>query len=363
MVWPQAQNQLLFPAGSRLYSKLKCNLTAAVIRRRTINTGLFHGEPARAALHEITGFGLNTTKYHHRLMLPSCCPIAFALIRFNCYASKLRVRCIHTPLSYLVVNTLFMASVHSKLRLFLFCSFMCFVLSCTKTNDVSSDRLSTAVSDNSTVLDLSKCKMRRIYQDVGGQRQTAVFSYNGAGNPYSVLYANNGTGNPNHFFVYDSKNRMREYHKTYGSFIVERHKYGYNANNQIVKDTMISKEAGVHYESISTIEYDPAGRVIKETIVNTFNDSGPLESTRRPTYTYDSRGNLGVLNWKSSSYDNKINPLRQSKEFQFIFRNYSMNNPAVQAKYNSIGLPLSLHPSNDYFFNSPVTYQIVYECQ
>jgi hypothetical protein len=233
---------------------------------------------------------------------------------------------------------------------------------CTKTADISADKISTSVSDDANTIDLSTCKLRNIVQDVGDENESALFSYNKAGNPYSLLYANNGTGIPNHYFIYDSKNRLRQYDKRYATFTVEQHKYGYNANDQIVKDSMVSFEAGVHYESISTIEYDAMGRVIKETIVNTVNNSAPLEATRRPTYTYDSRGNLAVAGWKSSSYDYKINPLRQSNVFQFIHRNYSMNNAAVQAKYNSKGLPLSANPSNDYFFNSPVTYKMSYDC-
>ncbi|HUQ64534.1 MAG TPA: hypothetical protein VM101_00140 [Flavitalea sp.] len=251
-----------------------------------------------------------------------------------------------------------------SIRILSVCTPIClFFSTCTKNADVSAGKLNTSVSDNANTIDLSTCKMRNIIQDVGDEQQAALFSYNRAGNPYSVLYANNGTGNPDHYFLYDSKNRLREYDKRYGSFNVEQHKYGYNAGNQIVTDSMISREAGVHYESISTIEYDAMGRVIKETIVNTFNDSAPLERTRRPTYTYDSRGNVAVAGWKSSSYDYKINPLRQSSVFQFIHRNYSMNNAAVQPKYNSRGLPLSAHPSNDYFFNSGVTYSIAYDCQ
>ena len=234
---------------------------------------------------------------------------------------------------------------------------------CTKNTEFSSDEKSGFIANNAIIPDLSTCKIRRINQDVGGQRQSGLFSYNKAGNPFSVIYSNNGTGNPDHYFIYDAQNRLREYQKRYGSFVVELHQYGYNANNQIIKDTLTSKEAGVHYIAIITIEYDAMGRVIKETIVNTFNDSGPLDPVRRPTYTYDSRGNLAVAGWKSSSYDNKVNPLQQSAVLQFIHRNYSVNNAAVQAKYNSKGEPLSAHPSNDVFFNSIVTYQIVYDCQ
>jgi hypothetical protein len=91
----------------------------------------------------------------------------------------------------------------------------------------------------------------------------------------------------------------------------------------------------------------------------------PLEPTRNPTYTYDARGNLGVNGWKSSSYDNKVSIFRAHPVFQFIFRNYSKNNAAVQAKYNSKGLPLSMNPANDVFFNSAaaVITKAIYDCQ
>jgi hypothetical protein len=93
------------------------------------------------------------------------------------------------------------------------------------------------------------------------------------------------------------------------------------------------------------------------------NETGPLNPVRNPTFTYDSRGNLAVAGWKSSSYDYKINPLRQNKIFPFIFRNWSQNNPEVQAKYNSRGLPLSMNPYNDMFFNANHAWKIIYDCQ
>jgi hypothetical protein len=70
-----------------------------------------------------------------------------------------------------------------------------------------------------------------------------------------------------------------------------------------------------------------------------------------------------VTGWKSSSYDYKINPLRQNPVFQFVMRNYSMNNPSVQPKYNSLGLPLSITPTNDDFFSADNVQKIIYDCQ
>jgi hypothetical protein len=237
---------------------------------------------------------------------------------------------------------------------------------CTKKDVSSSDSISQTVSNDATTPDLSKCKIRRVYQDDQGARISALFSYNKVGNPYSVLYSNGGTGVPNYYFFYDKQNRLTELQLTWGFFLAEDHWYKYNGSNQIVQDSIRTYQAGdgqLGRINVSTIEYDAAGRVVKETIVNTYSRSGQLERTRRPTFTYDNRGNLGVLGWKSSSYDYKINPLRQNQIFQFIMRNYSMNNAAPQAKYNSLGLPLSMNPSNDNFFNNLVTFQVVYDCQ
>jgi|SRR5688572_18482521 len=240
---------------------------------------------------------------------------------------------------------------------------------CVKSDLSNSQSLTATISSDGVLPHLSKCKVRRIYQDDGtgfGVRVTALFTYNHAGNPYSVVYSNEGTGVHNHYFFYDSQQRLTEYRQAYVTFPVVRHFYKYNSSNQIVRDSTVHINAGnteINTIHISTIEYDALGRVVKETIVNTYNANGLLQPTRRPTYTYDSRGNVAVAGWKSSSYDYKINPLRQNAIFQFIFRNYSMNNAAVQPKYNSLGLPLSMKPSNDRFFNAIETSKVIYDCQ
>jgi hypothetical protein len=242
-----------------------------------------------------------------------------------------------------------------------------FIASCMKETGLrDANSLSQTVSNDATTPDLSKCKIRRIYQLYFPEtRATALFTYNAAGNPYSVVYSNGGTGVHDHYFFYDAKNRLKEYRLTWGFYIDEFHYFRYNDKNQILIDSAIYSDANGSYPlvNVSTLEYDSLGRVVKETIVNIKNGNEPLRPTRRPTFTYDSRGNLAVGGWKSSSYDYKINPLRQNAIFQFIMRNYSMNNAAPQAKYNSMGLPLSMNPTNDAFFNMLTTEQVVYDCQ
>src|SRR5690349_657333 len=171
-------------------------------------------------------------------------------------------------------------------------------VSCTKKlENLPDDSLSLETSSNAVTLDLSKCKIRRIYQEdldgVGGH--TALFSYNSVGNPYSVLYSGGEVPNQ-HYFKYDKDNRLTEWVQWWGGQEWEHHYYRYNSQNQINIDSAVYMDAiGIpHRSNLHSIEYDAQGRVVKETIVNLTNAWDPIAPTRRPTYTYDNRGNLGV---------------------------------------------------------------------
>ena len=68
---------------------------------------------------------------------------------------------------------------------------------CNKGNITSPDSLSTTLVNDATALDLSNCKMRRIYQGSEGSEYefSGLFSYNKAGNPYSILFFPGGLTN------------------------------------------------------------------------------------------------------------------------------------------------------------------------
>jgi hypothetical protein len=240
------------------------------------------------------------------------------------------------------------------------------LVSCTKSVDtVSTDSINLETSNDLTFPtsnEFSNCKLRNIYQSYeGGATVRGLFTYNYAGNPISVLYDDEAVDD--HFFIYDKQGRLKEY-RTEGDFGDGTHFYGYDANNRIVTDTF--NWAGLQIW-ISTFTYDSLGRIIKENIRNIQNhgvegEVYPLQPTRNPTFTYDARGNLAVKGWKSSSYDNKVSIFRAHPIFQFIHRNYSRNNSSPQAKYNSKGLPLSVIPGNDYFFNLYNVTRAMYDC-
>lgn len=247
----------------------------------------------------------------------------------------------------------------------------------------------TVSSDAAGPGEFANCKLRRIVHEHGGVRDLLInglFTYNSAGNPISLTYVDGGTGNPNQYFFYDKQNRLREWRSAYDpNSVMESytHKYGYDQNGVLAVDTFLfhakfdwNEEnqdlifTGWGDTTVSLLTYDSQGRVVKESIRDL--STGKV---RNPTYTYDNRGNIGVLGWRSSSYDNKVSIYRAHPVFQFIFRNYSRNNAAPVAKYNSRGLPLSVDGTamNDNFFQAypafPADYykggiyKLIYDCQ
>lgn len=239
-----------------------------------------------------------------------------------------------------------------------------YTASCNKSDLTGEQTLSLTTSENATI-DLSNCKLRRVFSEYGGGGQVnGLLTYNSKGNPTKLVWDVNATGNPDHYFFYDNQNRLSEWRQTYdnGNTVAERHRYVYNASGVAVRDTVMHIE-GDTITFVYTFTYDAQGRIIKENIKNIWNAGAPLQPQKNPSYTYDARGNLAVAGWKSSTYDNKVNALRSHPVFQFIFKNWSVNNAAAQAKYNSKGLPLSLNPNNDKFFNSNIAYKLVYDCQ
>lgn len=250
-----------------------------------------------------------------------------------------------------------MKKFHHSIKCAVLCLCLVQVVSCTKSIDAPKDAVSLTTADDLTfpvTSEFADCKLRKIYQTwIDGNPVRGVFTYNN-GNPVSLVYDKIATGFQNHYFLYDKLGRLKSYRVRYTESDPteeQMHLYGYDANNRIITDTIPNF-------SVSTFTYDDHQRIIRENI----RYNNPNIPTRNPTFTYDLRGNLAVAGWKSSSYDNKVSIFRTHPVFQFIHRNYSNNNSSAQPKYKSNGLPLTVVPGNDVFFNGSGVTRAIYDC-
>ena len=174
---------------------------------------------------------------------------------------------------------------------------------------------------------------------------TVSFSYNKMGDPVSAVRKHVATGSPNVLFWYDNRDRLNNLICHYGSDIsggVEGWiKYFYGAGGRVSKDSVYSFPVIVNgqptfgeYSSAwtDTYEYDAKGRIIKTTKI--LSELVKYVST----YSYDSNGNL-----VGNTYDDKVNWHQTNKVWQFLDRDYSVNNPMTSYyQYNSFGLPVAM---------------------
>ena len=69
-------------------------------------------------------------------------------------------------------------------------------------------------------------------------------------------------------------------------------------------------------------------------------------------YQYDEEGNL-IRTTQPNTYDNKINLRQLHLIWQFLARDYSLNNPVTAIHYNNFGLPTKFDvPPPPLFFNN-----------
>jgi len=200
----------------------------------------------------------------------------------------------------------------------------------------------------------------------------ALFVYNALGDPVSITRSLVSTGAPNYFFRYDAQRRLTDYYGAYsdGRTFEFWHRYVYDDHNHIVTDTMYlfglvgpdgplpDPQAPPPYDqlyvgNISTYQYDAQHRIIRTTDTYGAPPTNP-QTIRR--YMYGANGNLAVIrtyepytsdstDLNLSGYDNKINLHRTHSIWQFLDRDFSVNNHENVTAYNAKGLPLTIQAS------------------
>lgn len=182
------------------------------------------------------------------------------------------------------------------------------------------------------------CKITSITtSDAAWAFTSAVFEYNQKGNPVTVTPANIGTGTPRHEFRYSNNHLLTEYIGAYtNGFFEFWYKYQYDNQRRIIRDTQfvfgqyLQQPTNPFYVRVTDYVYDAQDRIIQTTTTQL--QPGPDVFVRN--YAYDALGNL-----TGRVYDDKVNLHRTNKIYQFIDRDYSVNNPVAPNGYNEAGLP------------------------
>ena len=224
-------------------------------------------------------------------------------------------------------------------------------------------------------------KIKDILYGPNANPDSFVIAYNSKKNPVSItrgfirIAHPPMVGSSNYLFRYDHIGRLTDFYGVYedpANFYKDSikfdiwHRYHYDARNRIIVDTAYqygivvgpdyiprpdpnSTSPDVNVLFIARFTYDNYDRLIKAQ--ETF--PGHTFSLTR-VYTYNQAGNLvkredqyndgTIIPISYGPYDNKINYHRTNRIWQFLDRDYSMNNILPIDAYNNKGLPTSMPP-------------------
>ena len=215
------------------------------------------------------------------------------------------------------------------------------------------------------------CRIESIWEHpFASDERFRLVQYDEYENPIFITTPSTGTSTPFRTFKYDNCHRLREYRGEYANGDFEFwHFYGYDLNGRIGVDTfyifaILLPDGSMRYfeRYISKIDYDGQGRISN---VVTDGEFRPFHT--EIAYNYDAAGNLIRPASDGVVYDNKMNINRTNDIWQFLSRDYSVNNPFTAAAYNTAGFPTtisSLLPilwSSEFQFGAPM--QIGYGCR
>ncbi|SFE54503.1 hypothetical protein SAMN05518672_107161 [Chitinophaga sp. CF118] len=230
------------------------------------------------------------------------------------------------------------------------------------------------------------CQIIQVRQGIFDEDSLAIV-YNIKGNPVSITRANVGTGRPNFLFRYDKKGRMTDFYGVYTSpnpYFEIWHRYVYDGKNRIIVDStygfgligpggpLPDHDGILRVNNISTYKYDWKDRMIEST--DTYGKASTI-TTR--TYTYNQEGNLAKLFTKSGMdtitryfrFDDKVNFRLLHPIWQFLNRDYSMNNSlsVEPSNYNKYGLPQNAYLGDPFygsFATIPLNFVVIrYSCK
>ena len=203
----------------------------------------------------------------------------------------------------------------------------------------------------------SLCRITKFYvTNVLHTPDTFYLSYNTKGDPISMLSTSPpaAPGNLDQYYRYDRLGRLSDYMLTFikQSGAVFWHKYAYPRRDYIIDTFILYPNNGdIHGPapdshdgsggSTTAYSLDAHDRIVK---VWSLND--PHHPQLMQEIKYDANGNK-IQADSALIYDDKLNPYRTNRIWQFLFNDYSRNNlilndPFVNNMYNEFGLPTQL---------------------
>jgi|GEM_PF-1260565 len=210
---------------------------------------------------------------------------------------------------------------------------------------------------------MTSTKILRYYGDWYTDSLTLMgtITYNKLGDPVSILKSPHPVeGNVDCIFWYDKKGRLSDYigvytdHENYEFW----YHYYYDKSDRIAVDSiyifgsMKNNKPNKMAERGTAYQYDDMGRIVKAT-----ERDWDGQHAWDQTFEYDERGNLKP--YYTTQYDNNYNPLLLHKVWQFIARDYSVNNRVSQIRpiqYNNKKFPVYYQADDEWssFLAQPV---------
>lgn len=182
-----------------------------------------------------------------------------------------------------------------------------------------------------------------------------LVTWDSAGRPVSIVNQTPAGVNEDYYFRYDSLGRLADYIPAISGTqnAVNWHKYAYMSDGTIQDSLLFFGGLANGPEPVMVNEYhvvgvhhlDAQARIIQSSWYNDRTDLSPYSTV---SYSYDSHGNrVNASPNDTLTYDHKVNVYRQSKVFQFVWSDFSQNNPlsptgSSLAAYNAYGLPTAL---------------------
>jgi len=186
-------------------------------------------------------------------------------------------------------------------------------------------------------------RIKRIVFQTYNSMYDGNFYYNKWGDPDSVKFGFVATGHPNLYFKYNHKRQLTELREFYEVSLYEQwHRFGYTGD-QITTDTNYvfgSQESdpephNYYNKKIIYFEYDAGGRIIKET----YDNIDPEYPSLIFLHHYGADGNR-TDGFIPPVYDSFLNPHTLHPIWQFMAKDYSVNNPIPAVAYNPVLLPV-----------------------